>query len=66
MTLLLVYIIFFLKCQKNVVEDSVSGIVKLVAKKNGNCQNKIDIFLPFLHSVKTSYERLVRIMVKIQ
>jgi hypothetical protein len=26
-------------------------------KKNGNCQNKIDTFLQFFHSVKPSYER---------
>jgi hypothetical protein len=31
--------------------------IQLVAKKNGNCQNKIDTFLQFLHSVKPSYER---------
>jgi hypothetical protein len=26
-------------------------------KKNGNCQNKIDTFLQFFHSVKPSYGR---------
>jgi hypothetical protein len=26
-------------------------------QKNGNCQNKIDTFLQFFHSVKPSYER---------
>jgi hypothetical protein len=40
--------------------------VQLVAKKNGNCQNKIDTFLQFFNSVKPSYEREVRINVKIQ
>jgi hypothetical protein len=35
-------------------------------KKNGNCQNKTDTFLQFFHSVKPSYERQVRINVKIQ
>jgi hypothetical protein len=38
----------------------------LVAKKNGNCQNETDRFLQFFHSVKTSYERWVRIIFKIQ
>jgi hypothetical protein len=28
--------------------------------KNGNCQNKIDIFLQFFHGVKPSYERYSR------
>jgi hypothetical protein len=27
-------------------------------QKNGNCQNKIDTFLQFVHSVKSFYERL--------
>jgi hypothetical protein len=40
--------------------------VHLVAKKNGNYQNKIDTFLQFLHSVRSSYERYVRINIKIQ
>jgi hypothetical protein len=31
--------------------------VQLIAKKNENCQNKIDTFLQFFHSVKPSYER---------
>jgi hypothetical protein len=31
-------------------------LAHLVAKKNGNCQNKIDTFLQFFHSVKPSYE----------
>jgi hypothetical protein len=31
--------------------------IQLVAKKNGNCQNKINTFLQFFHSVKPSYER---------
>jgi hypothetical protein len=26
-------------------------------KNNGNCENKIDIFLQFFHSVKPSYGR---------
>jgi hypothetical protein len=26
-------------------------------KKNGNCENKIDTFLQFFHSVEPSYER---------
>jgi hypothetical protein len=26
-------------------------------QKNGNCQNKIDTFLQFFHSVNPSYER---------
>jgi hypothetical protein len=34
------------------------GIVCTVGcKKNGSCQNKIDTFLQFYHSVKPSYER---------
>jgi imidazoleglycerol phosphate dehydratase HisB len=40
--------------------------VHLVAKKNGNYQNKIDTFLQFLHSVRSSYKRYVRINIKIQ
>jgi hypothetical protein len=40
--------------------------VQLVAKKNGNCQNKFDTFLHFFHGVKPSYERWVRINVKTQ
>jgi hypothetical protein len=36
---------------------SVLDVVQLVAKKNGNCQNKIDTFLQFFHSVKPSYGR---------
>jgi hypothetical protein len=31
--------------------------VQLIAKKNGNCQNKIDTFLQFFHSVNPSYRR---------
>jgi hypothetical protein len=31
--------------------------IQLVAKKNGNCQNKIDTLLQFFHSVKHSCER---------
>jgi hypothetical protein len=31
--------------------------VQLVAKKCGNCKNKIDTFLQFFHNMKPSCER---------
>jgi hypothetical protein len=42
------------------------GIYTVGCKKNGNCQNKLDTFLQFFHSVKPSYERQVTINDKIQ
>jgi hypothetical protein len=35
-----------------------ADLVQLVAKKNGNCQNKFDTFLHFFYSVKPSYEEI--------
>jgi hypothetical protein len=48
------------------LEETFAIYLQLVQKKTGNCQNKIDTFLELVHSVKPSYERLVRINVKIQ
>jgi hypothetical protein len=43
------------KRQANFKDLYLYGTV--ACKKNGNCQNKIDTFLQFSHSVKPSYER---------
>jgi hypothetical protein len=43
------------KRQANFKDLYLYGTV--ACKKNGNCQNKIDTFLQFFHSVKPSYER---------
>jgi hypothetical protein len=43
---------------KEIFQKFRNQIIQLVAKKNGNCQNKIDTFLQFFHSVKSSCERL--------
>jgi hypothetical protein len=42
---------------KNLLIATVHTYIQLVAKKNGNCQNKMDTCLQFFHSVKPSYER---------
>jgi hypothetical protein len=53
-----------LACQSPIFSDFIGAairgkgrVLQLIAKKNGNCQNKIDTFLQFSHSVKPSYER---------
>jgi hypothetical protein len=38
--------------------------VTVGCKKNGNCQNKIDTFLQYFHSVKLSYERWLELTSK--
>jgi hypothetical protein len=42
-------------CVFNILGGNVTKLCWL-QKKNGNCQNKIDTFLQFFHSVKPSYE----------
>jgi hypothetical protein len=53
-----------LACQSSIFSDFIGAairgkgrVLQLIAKKTGNCQNKIDTFLQFSHSVKPSYER---------
>jgi hypothetical protein len=40
-----------------IVDHAVDYEYSWLQKKNGNCQNKIDTFLQFLHSVKPSHKR---------
>jgi hypothetical protein len=47
----------FLPNESFCVIDKAQLFVQLVYNQNGNCQNKIDTFLQFFHSVKPSYER---------
>jgi hypothetical protein len=49
----------FLFCQHNSTGGGNLELRQTTAgcKKNGNCQNKIDTFLQFFHSVKPSYGR---------
>jgi hypothetical protein len=49
-------LIIYFKVDKIGFKNTYSNILGTVdCKKNGNCQNKIEKFLQFFHSVKTMY-----------